>query len=269
MPPLKSVAVPAKIPVILEPIAEFSNNLINESSGLIKSRQYSNVIWTHNDSGDSARIFAVQLDGNDKCPPGTDITQGIEIASAVNRDWEDITIDDNNNLIIADCGNNDSSRQDLCIYVLPEADPDQSTIAEAIIKYDFKYPDQNEFPPPFDKSNFDCEAIFFTQGKLYLLTKHRGDKCTKLYRFNSLKQNESNIPELIAFFNSNGQITSVDALFSGQVMAILTYTAIWVFEDYPEDNFFDGTVLWLPIAAEQCEAICFLNDQELLISNEQ
>ncbi len=70
-------------------------------------------------------------------------------------------------------------------------------------------------------------------------------------------------------FNSDEQVTSADALLSGQALAILTYTAIWVFEDYTEDNFFYGTVLWLPIDAKQCEAICFLNDQELLISNEQ
>jgi len=185
LPPLKSVDIPAETSVILEPIAQFANDLISESSGLIKSRQYSNVIWTHNDSGDIARIFAVQLDGSDKYPPGTDINQGIKIDHAVNIDWEDISIDGNNNLIIGDCGNNDNSRQDLCIYVVPEVDPDQITVVEEIFKYNFKYPDQNEFPPPLNKRNFDCEAIFFTQGKLYLLTKHLGDKYTKLYRFNS------------------------------------------------------------------------------------
>jgi hypothetical protein len=36
---------------------------LTEISGIAVSRQNRNVIWAHNDSGDSARIFAMRTDG--------------------------------------------------------------------------------------------------------------------------------------------------------------------------------------------------------------
>ena len=37
---------------------------INEASGLATSRQHNAVVYTINDSGDSARLFAIGLDGS-------------------------------------------------------------------------------------------------------------------------------------------------------------------------------------------------------------
>jgi hypothetical protein len=36
---------------------------IAESSGLVGSRQHAGVFWTHNDSGDASRIFAITAEG--------------------------------------------------------------------------------------------------------------------------------------------------------------------------------------------------------------
>ncbi len=38
-------------------------NSLDESSGLVQSRQYDKVLWDHNDSGDLARIFAMHENG--------------------------------------------------------------------------------------------------------------------------------------------------------------------------------------------------------------
>ncbi len=40
-----------------------SSPSIDESSGLSASRAHRGVLYTHNDSGDSARVFAVREDG--------------------------------------------------------------------------------------------------------------------------------------------------------------------------------------------------------------
>jgi hypothetical protein len=60
------------------------NSSINEASGIAASRMNPNVLWTHNDSGDSARVFAMTA-------AGTNLgTYSISGASAT--DWEDIAV---------------------------------------------------------------------------------------------------------------------------------------------------------------------------------
>src|SRR5688572_15906829 len=60
------------------------SSLITEASGIAVSRQHEGVLWIHNDSGDSNRIFAMTFRG---APLGTFTLSG---ASAI--DWEDIAI---------------------------------------------------------------------------------------------------------------------------------------------------------------------------------
>ena len=39
------------------------NSLVNEASGIAASRMNSNVLWTHNDSGDGAFLYAFNSSG--------------------------------------------------------------------------------------------------------------------------------------------------------------------------------------------------------------
>jgi hypothetical protein len=39
------------------------NDQIREASGIVASRQNPGVLWVHNDSGDSARVFAINEKG--------------------------------------------------------------------------------------------------------------------------------------------------------------------------------------------------------------
>jgi hypothetical protein len=79
---------------------------ITESSGLAASARHHGVLWTHNDSGDSARIFAIDPDGR---------TAAVyTLAGQQARDWEAIAPgrDDAGNpaLFIGDIGDNSASR---------------------------------------------------------------------------------------------------------------------------------------------------------------
>jgi hypothetical protein len=51
-----------------------------ESSGLVASRRHLGVVWTHNDSGDAARLFAVGGDGR--------VRATLRLAGVEARDWE-------------------------------------------------------------------------------------------------------------------------------------------------------------------------------------
>ena len=47
----------------IQKIRNIEFKAISEMSGLAKSRRYAEVYWMHNDSGDSARLFAVDSEG--------------------------------------------------------------------------------------------------------------------------------------------------------------------------------------------------------------
>ena len=63
---------------------EIDRDEIAESSGLAVSRAYTDTFWTHNDSGDEARFFAISSGGDDL---GT-----IRLTGANANDWEAMTI---------------------------------------------------------------------------------------------------------------------------------------------------------------------------------
>src|SRR5205809_1449533 len=71
---------------------------LTESSGLIASRTFPGVFWTHNDQGQIPKLFAITRQG---------VTLGkFKVTGATISDWEDISIDAAGNLYIADIGNN-------------------------------------------------------------------------------------------------------------------------------------------------------------------
>jgi hypothetical protein len=266
--PPRSIVLPETPRARLEPSGKIVLASVRESSGIAKSRKHDGIYWTHNDSGDTARIFAVRRDGSIVAPRGwTGGYPGIAVTGARNIDWEDICADGEGNLVIGDCGNNANRRTDLSVYVIPEPDPSVDTRSRPARQILFRFPDQKEFPP--SGKNFDCEAVFAAGGRIYLLTKHRADSLTTLYRLDKPVPGKVNRLKLLSSFDVRGMVTAADATEDGLRLAVLTYDSVWVFEVARGDDYFNGhTVLWLPISAGQCEAVCFDGPDSLLITNE-
>ncbi len=255
-----------KKPMKLKSYSNFNSSQIDESSGLVKSRFWKDVYWTHNDSGDKARIFPITKNGELIKSKKDKKDNGIKISDAVNIDWEDIATDNEGNLIIGACGNNNNARRDLAIYIIKDPYPFKTEITRVSKKISFYYPEQKTFPA--ETMNYDAEGIFCANGKIYLLTKHRSDTYTRLYRFDSIEPNEENPLTLIGEFDIKDKVTSADASSDGNILAVLTYSAIWLVEIVLSYYYFNGRILWLPISAGQCEGICIDGDN-LLISNEE
>ncbi len=96
-------------------IALLADREISESSGLILSERNPNCFWTHNDSGDTARLFLVHRDGR--------TIARLKVVGANAIDWEDIafaTIDGTPKIIIGDIGGNAQNRNHVTLYVLSE-----------------------------------------------------------------------------------------------------------------------------------------------------
>jgi hypothetical protein len=87
-----------------------------ELSGLVQSRTQPGVLWTHNDSGDRARLFAVAPDGR--------LLGQVAVGGAVNVDWEDIAAGPDpgggHALYIGDIGDNATARDSVVVYIMPE-----------------------------------------------------------------------------------------------------------------------------------------------------
>jgi len=239
------------IPLLFaEPTAlSFSSSEINESSGIVKSRRYPNLFWTHNDSGDTARIFAIREDGK--------LVAEIAIEGAGNVDWEDIAMGEDGQMYLCDIGNNVArGDSDLAIYLIPEPNPetDKGVAVIRAIKFTYEGASQN------------AEACFFASKKLYILTKHRRS-LTELYRLDPLK--EEQVAEKISEYPM-GLVTGADVSADGKKLAVLTYMGIHLF-DKPKknDNYLAGTHKMINFFFGQAEGIAFFNDSSLLITNEE
>jgi hypothetical protein len=94
-----------------------SNHHINEASGLAASRRNPGVLWTHNDSGDRSRIFAIDTQGGDLAE--------FRLQKCRLRDWEDIAVGPGpvpgrSYIYIADIGDNEASQETKEIHRFPE-----------------------------------------------------------------------------------------------------------------------------------------------------
>jgi len=116
-----------------------------------------------NDGGNSAEIYFLTLNGS--------LVKRTTVLGSQNIDWEDLACDTRGNLFIADVGNNLNNRTDLHILKISisEALWQDSVVAARI---DFSYPDQGAFPPPESDHRFNCEAIYWNNDSLFLITKN-------------------------------------------------------------------------------------------------
>jgi hypothetical protein len=271
LPPQAPIRLPEIAPFRLEHGKKLGAGPVKENSGIVKSRNHENLFWMHNDSGDEPRVYPVRRDGSVYVAERYGPDQpGALIAGAINVDWEDIAVDSQSQLIIADSGNNGSDRRDLVLYILPEPSPTagRTTWLRRVF---FRYPDQSQIPAPKENFNFDCEAIFTLGERIYLLSKHRSDTRTTLYRFHPDRWREAEVDtlELVDRFELYDQATAADATPDGKRLLVCTYHSLWLFDVEDPDQPLRGRVAWLPYEGrEEVEAACFADDTTILIADE-
>lgn len=228
--------------------------LVNESSGLSKV-EGKETFWTHNDGGSKAEIYEVDLKGN--------LVSSCELRGIQNVDWEDLSRDSTGNLLIGDFGNNQNDRRDLRIYRINLQDPSKSGLIQ------FRYGQQTEFPPAQRRDRiFDCEAFFAHGDSLYLFSKNRGsDNDVRLYALPNKPGNYVLQPK--AQTRIEQQVTAADVAPDGKTFALLTYGKV-LFYGIEEGRInFDHPLYCLKVARKQTEGLAFVNNTDLLITNEQ
>jgi len=231
---------------------------ISECSGIAKSNQLEGVYWVHNDSAGGSDLYAIDRLGK---------LLAVIPTSMPNTDWEDIATDNEGNLFIGDFGNFNNTRRNLAIHFLAEPDLSTNPSDVAYRSFPFAYPDQKEFPPK--RRLFDCEALFWADGSLFLLTKSLGDTYTRLYRFADQIEDKVNTPQRVGLFDIGPQVTAADASPDGKSLAVLTSRSIWIFDRTQSGwNYLDGPARFMKIEAGQCEAISWDGPTSLIVANE-
>ena len=259
---------------------------LEESSGLAASRKHPGVFWSHNDSGGLPALFALDGDGTHR--------GRVTVHHAKAKDWEDLALDRDGFLWIHDGGNNNNRRRDLTVYRAPEPDTLSGRVA-ADRAVRFRFPDQTEFPQP-NRKNHDSEALFWDADRLYVLSKHRSDTRTKLYRFppgfeadptwdaqamlKPGKKPDGVMLELLGDFelggdpdNFGGKVTAADVSPDGRHLAVLTYHALFVFErpEGTSGNWLAGPhrrIDFEQTVTVQCEALAW-DGAAIVFTNEQ
>lgn len=262
--------VPETSPVELKSCAKLNLHQVPECSALWASTLHPGVFWTLSDSGNKPEIVPLHADGSPVAGPQGPWT-AVALKGVKNVDWEALTADGHGNLIVGDVGNNLSRRKELQLYVFKEPVAGAKEVAD-IRKYVFAWPDQTVYPDP--EISHDCEAMFVVRGRLYLLTKHRRDTLTDLWRVDFPASGEQAALTKLARFDAKGMVTDASVSPDGKRLAILTYRMAWVFElPATGENFFLGPAkvapLSPPLLSWQVEGCAWFDAQTLLLGSEQ
>lgn len=188
---------------------------LEETSGLA---QRSGVLWTHNDSGDKARIYAIDTKGQ--------IQKTVTVANGHNFDWEEMA-HDHQFLYVADIGDNFAQRDELYLYRVAWEDLDAAKDGGSVSATKMTVRIDAKPKKVADKNvhNFDFEGLSSVEGELWLFSKNRQDGHSSLYRLkkNTLEQTVS----ASARYPVDMLVTAADYDAKRNEFALLGYQLGW------------------------------------------
>lgn len=243
-----------------------TNSKINEASGIVASRQYPGVFWTHNDSGDAPLLYAIDATGKYLGQWRVDAAQA--------SDWEDLAYGrctqnaDQFCLYIGDFGNNSKQRQDLAVYKVQEPSvdinapmPADATTAKAE-RFAFRY--------PTSIGNHDAETLMVApDGQLFVMTKGSPTHLVKL----PTDINNEQEATLLASYDGLSTLTGGDLSADGGMLVVRNYLRAWVYQVQDVNALTDAlsvspTIIRLR-AEPQGEAITFDAQNNLITLSEK
>lgn len=252
---------------------KFRSPRVTESSGVVVSRANPRILWTHNDSGDDAYLYATDLQGADR--------GAIRVSGAKNNDWEDLglgpcPLGSGVCLYIGDTGDNLRQRSRVTVYAVPEPEPpriaaDTQRVTAAAYTLKFRYPDGSN----------DVEALYVSPGDtaVYLVSKgNSGNGKVRLYRLrhSAWQQDRVATAELVQILPISTDraharlVTGAAVRPDGALVAIRTYGDLHFFRPSPDGRLVltRHSTCSLTGSARGGEAVAFLDDSTLVLTSE-
>jgi DNA-binding beta-propeller fold protein YncE len=177
---------------------------ITESSGLALSRAHPHTVWTANDSGDSARVFAVDT--------RTGRTTGVHTFDAPVHDVEALAITPQGRLLVADIGDNTASRGLVRIFWFDE--PGLGSSSGPWASWEATYPDG-----PHDAESI---AVDPRTGRVYVVTKGTDGAVYAM----PPAPTRHGLNRLVRVAGAPAVATDAVFLADGSALAVRTYTRV-------------------------------------------
>ena len=272
-------AVPAQTtqPVAIydEPhrVCEISDPRLDEASGLVASQANPGYFYTHNDSAGHPYVFLINRQGR--------ICLEIRLSTAINLDWEDISLAPGKaagkfDVCVADIGDNKSVRPEITLYRFPEPKLDAALRVKGVLEiepriFKCKYEDG-----PHNAEGFAVDPI---TGDGYVFSKRHDGNC-HVYCLPT-PWNEARISTLkrVATLKCPGKmplakiVTAADISPDGTELITRSYLGGWQWRMSRTDkskkftDIFSQTPTALTLADEpQGEAICFSHDCKAILT---
>lgn len=218
---------------------------ITEASGLAVSSRFSRVIYTHNDSGDSARFFAINRHGRTRAT--------LSLKGASSRDWEDMAAGPRRTVWLGDIGDNGTSRKYISVFRVKEPRT-METRRLSWTQFDLRYPNGSH--------NAEALLVHPVSGALYVVTKeHRGAGIYRAKR--PLDTAGYNVLRRVA--GAPSVVTGGDFSSDGNRLVLRTYRKAYVYRNIGGSK----RMVDLP-SQKQGESVTFTKHKEprLLVGSE-
>jgi hypothetical protein len=227
---------------------------IKESSGVVASRRYADVFWTHNDGGGPKKqvLYAIDREGNTRA--------SFPVIGVTLHDWEDIAIDSAGHLFIGDIGNNNAKRKTLAVYEIDEPNPRAATGAIS---------PKRAWKLKFPQAPFDCESLFVWKDQGYVVSKVFDKAHAQIFRFPLKETNEPLTLELIATTKIKSPVTGADISADGTLLGLVAKNGAYVFRiDGDVTRVSNATPHDTKLKNEHIEGCCFV-PEGLLVTSER
>lgn len=229
---------------------------LDEASGLAASRKHPGLLYSHNDSGDSARVFVMDATGQHK---GI-----IRLAGARNKDWEEIALGPGpqpgtDYLYCADVGDNLRRRDSIVVYRLPEPEPSNYTPDRPFTTTAFE-----RIVIRYEDGAHDCEGILVEPATRHLYLISKRDARSRLYVVRYPQNTAGPNVARYLFELPFTQVTAASTNTTGTEVIARTYGGIFYWGS-PQVLPFDSLlrrppVLLTYLRETQGEAVCFAPD---------
>lgn len=216
------------------------SSAVSESSGLARSRRREDWLWTHNDSGDSARLFAFTETGH------LQALLAVEKASAV--DWEDMCTFVREGvpyMTIADVGDNAHLRTFVTLYVLTEPEIPTGPPVPGQLPSALKRPVEIEIRVRYPKGAVNCEAVAYDPWREQFILVTKETLQAQLYAVDidwSQVRQETTAKWMGSIILP--MVTGASISDDGQVLALATYGPTCLLKRMP-------TVDWSAASSDQ------------------
>ena len=235
-------------------LARMSDPRIVESSGVIASRRYADVFWTHNDGGGPKKqvLYAIDRKSNTRA--------SFSVIDVTLHDWEDIAIDDAGHLYIGDIGNNEAKRDALTVYEIDEPNPQAGTGAVS---------PKRAWKLKFPGAPFDCESLFVWKDQGYVVSKVFDKARAQIFRFPLKDTNAPLTLELVATTKIESPVTGADISADGTLLGLVAKDGAYVFRiDGDVARVIKAKAHHTKLKNEHIEGCCFV-PEGLLVTSER